>query len=77
MTTRAAQRDTKEQARNALMLLDPEQEQIVRMAYGFTTGRPMTDIEIAIELNIPRSTVQWVRTRALNVMREGLGGQHE
>lgn len=59
------------------MLLDPEQEVIVRLAYGFTTGRPMTDIEIAFELEIPRSTVQWMRTRAIEKMRRELGGSDE
>lgn len=69
-------RDSKRLAEEALKLLTEEEAGIIRLAYGFTHGRPMTDLEIGVELGIPRSTVQWRREKALSKMREGMA-HHE
>lgn len=49
------------------------EEGICRDAYGFTEYDPIPDAEIAHRRGMTRPTVQRVRTRALEAMREALG----
>ena len=48
----------------------PDRERLIcEMAYGFTYGGVMSDEAIGEEIGLPRSTVNWTRLRALNIMR--------
>lgn len=59
-----------------LSVLDSEQRYVIRLAYGYETGKPMTDEEISaylhseFEVSMSRATVQRRRQSALDVLRE-------
>lgn len=58
-----------------LSKLNSEQAFVIRLAYGYETGEPMTDLQIAhylheeFEVSMSRATVQRRREAALNVLR--------
>lgn len=56
----------------ALSELPQREADIVHLAFGFTGRAPLTDREIAEELNIDRSRVNRIRNRALGRLREAL-----
>jgi RNA polymerase sigma factor (sigma-70 family) len=60
-------------AQAALAAVDPLEERVCRLAYGFEDRDPISDAEIADELTMSRATTQRTRTRALDKMRQRLG----
>ena len=60
-------------AQAALRAVDPLEEKVCRLAYGFEDCDPISDAEIADELTMSRATTQRTRTRALDKMRSALG----
>jgi RNA polymerase sigma factor (sigma-70 family) len=60
-------------AQAALRAVDPLEEKVCRLAYGFEDRDPISDAEIADELTMSRATTQRTRTRALDKMRSALG----
>lgn len=57
----------------ALASVDTLERDVVRLYYGFTEGDPVPDAEIAHRLGKTRPTVQRIRARALDTMRQRLG----
>lgn len=60
--------DTNLQARDLLGRLSERQRAVMMAAYGFTTGAPMTDAEVAALLGMTRPTVQRIRHSALSLL---------
>jgi DNA-directed RNA polymerase specialized sigma subunit len=62
---------TYELAHKGLDLLRPHEREVIELAYGFR-GLPKADSEVADIVEVPRNTVKFQRTRALDKMRRGL-----
>jgi len=48
----------------------PRDRLVLEMAFGFVSGEPMSDGEVAESLGLPRSTIQRIRTKAIAHIQE-------
>lgn len=58
----------------SILLLPTVEQEIIRLAYGFETGGPWTDQEISAALDMPRSTVNWLKRKALATLKSQMKG---
>ena len=53
----------------ALTAVSAREREVCELFYGFRYGGQMSDEMVAEEMQLPRSTVNWTRLRALQIMR--------
>lgn len=65
----AAERLMREEARQALSILDPRERRIIALRYGLENGRPRTLEEVGREFGVTRERVRQIENRAAEKLR--------
>jgi DNA-directed RNA polymerase sigma subunit (sigma70/sigma32) len=57
-----------------IVLLPTVEQRVIRLAFGYETGGPWTDQEISEAIGVPRSTINWLKRKALRTLEAQMKG---